>query len=74
MEPASLRMKFKTILSNPIQISISRYYQIHSHQNTKMRQDLNPNPFMFISGHFWAGEGIRVMILAASLDWTGGND
>ena len=43
--------KFKTILSNPIQIWLSRNYKIQAHQNTSMRQDLNPRSCS-ISGNF----------------------
>jgi len=36
--------KLKTVLSNPIQIWLNRNYKIQIHQNSRMWQDLNPNP------------------------------
>jgi len=38
--------KLKTIWSNPIQIWLSRNYKILIQQNTRMRQNLNPSPFL----------------------------
>jgi len=47
-------MKFTPILSNQIQIWLSRNYEIQIHQNTGIRQDSKPNHVHLWS--FWACE------------------
>jgi len=39
---------FKPILSNPIQIWSNRNYKIQFHQDTRMRQNLNPRPCQWL--------------------------